>query len=92
MSIHLCPRVEAGSGGLDMTTAQPNQMNHDVICHMDVSIDQAAGRSDFDGRTYYFCATSCKEQFDQNPEAALKVEDAYDHSVKPAATMGSAIE
>ena len=63
-----------------MTTAQPNQMNHDVICHMDVSIDQAAGRSDFDGRTYYFCAMGCKREFDDDPAAALKAEDEYDHS------------
>jgi YHS domain-containing protein len=75
-----------------MTTAQPNQKEHDVICHMDISIADAAGRSDYDGRTYYFCANSCKEQFDRDPEAALKAEDAHDHSVKPATSMGAAIE
>ena len=75
-----------------MTTAQPNQTEHDVICHMEIGIEQAAGRSDYDGRTYYFCANSCKEQFDRDPEAALKAEDAYDHSMKPADAMGSAIE
>jgi YHS domain-containing protein len=75
-----------------VTTAQPNQNNHDVICHMDISIADAAGRSDYDGRTYYFCATSCQEQFERDPEAALKAEDTHDHSVKPASTMGAAIE
>jgi YHS domain-containing protein len=75
-----------------MTTAQPNQVEHDVICHMDIGLEQAAGRSDYDGRTYYFCANSCKEQFDADPEAALKAEDAHNHSVKPATSMGAAIE
>ena len=75
-----------------MTTAQPNQSAHDVICHMDISINDAAGRSDYDGRTYFFCATSCKEQFDGDPDAALKAEDEHDHDVKPAPTMGAAIE
>ena len=75
-----------------MTTAQPNQTEHDVICHMDIHIQDAAGRSDYEGRTYFFCATSCTEQFDRDPEAALKAEDAHDHSVKPSSVMGSAIE
>jgi YHS domain-containing protein len=59
---------------------------------MDISLQDAKGRSDYDGRTYFFCAESCKQQFDQNPEAALKVEDAYDHTVKSSTPMGSAIE
>jgi YHS domain-containing protein len=75
-----------------MTTAQPNQTEHDVICHMDIGIEQSAGRSDWDGRTYYFCANSCKEQFDRDPEAALKAEEGHDHGVKPATSMGAAIE
>lgn len=75
-----------------MTTAQPNQSEHDVICHMDIDLPTAAGRSDYDGRTYYFCSTACKEQFDPDPEAALTAEDAYDHGMKSASALGSAIE
>jgi len=63
-----------------MTTPQPNQTVHDVICHMDISIAESAGRSDYDGRTYYFCAMGCKREFDDDPAAALKAEDEYDHS------------
>lgn len=70
----------------------PNQKVHDVVCHMDISLEQSAGRTDYDGRTYYFCSTGCKDQFDGNPEAVLKAEDAYDHSIKPVTKMGSAIE
>ena len=75
-----------------MTTAQPDQVEHDVVCHMDIGIEQAAGRSDYDGRTYFFCANSCQAQFDADPEAALRAEDAHDHSVKPSTSMGAAIE
>ena len=72
-----------------MTTAQPNQREHDVICHMDITIVDSAGRSDYDGRTYYFCATGCKREFDDDPVAALKAEDEYDHSAPMDHGMGT---
>jgi Cu+-exporting ATPase len=75
-----------------MTTAQPNQNEHDVICHMDIGIEQSAERSGYDARTYYFCANSCKDKFDADPEAALRAEDGHDHSIKPGINMGAAIE
>jgi Cu+-exporting ATPase len=74
------------------TSRQPNQAEHDVICHMDIGLESSAGRSDYDGRTYYFCSNACKAQFDADPEAALKAEDSHDHGVKPSTSMGAAIE
>jgi Cu+-exporting ATPase len=59
---------------------------------MDISIADAAGRSDYDGHTYFFCANSCKEQFDRDPEAALNAEDGHDHSVKPGISMDPVVE
>jgi YHS domain-containing protein len=53
---------------------------HDVICHMDITIASSAGSSDYEGRTYYFCAMGCKRDFDNDPAAALQAEAAYDHS------------
>lgn len=40
----------------------------DPICGMQVEESQAAGQSEHEGRTYYFCSTSCKDKFDQSPE------------------------
>jgi P-type Cu+ transporter len=40
----------------------------DPVCGMDVDTTDAAGQSDFNGKTYYFCSDSCKEQFDENPQ------------------------
>jgi P-type Cu+ transporter len=31
------------------------------------SADKAAGKSDFNGKTYYFCCGGCKSQFDADP-------------------------
>ncbi|MBI4240731.1 MAG: heavy metal translocating P-type ATPase [Candidatus Rokubacteria bacterium] len=40
----------------------------DPICKMQVDPAKAAGSSTYKGQTYYFCALSCKETFDRNPE------------------------
>ena len=44
----------------------------DPVCGMDVDPDEAAGQSDFQGNTYYFCSSECKQKFDQNPQSFAK--------------------
>jgi Cu+-exporting ATPase len=39
----------------------------DPVCGMNVDPDKAAGQSEFEGRTYYFCCQDCKQMFDQDP-------------------------
>jgi len=39
---------------------------------MQVNEAKAAGTSEYHGKTYYFCAVSCKRKFDENPEKYLK--------------------
>jgi Cu+-exporting ATPase len=34
---------------------------------MDVDPANAAGESDFEGKTFYFCSSDCKQKFDANP-------------------------
>jgi len=40
----------------------------DLVCGMEIEPDNAAGRSEHKGQTYYFCGAKCKEKFDLNPE------------------------
>jgi YHS domain-containing protein len=47
-------------------------MQKDPVCGMDVDPASAAGKSDYNGKTYYFCAASCKEKFDANPSQYVK--------------------
>ncbi len=47
-------------------------MEKDVICGMQVDPKKAAGSSEYQGKTYYFCSLSCKRKFDQNPEQYAK--------------------
>lgn len=40
----------------------------DPVCKMQVDENKNAGTSEHKGKTYYFCAASCKRKFDENPE------------------------
>lgn len=43
-------------------------MAKDPVCHMDVDEKTAAGKSEHEGRTFYFCSVICKKKFDQAPQ------------------------
>jgi Cu+-exporting ATPase len=40
----------------------------DPVCGMKVNPERAAGRSEYMGKTYYFCNLNCKREFDADPE------------------------
>jgi Cu+-exporting ATPase len=40
----------------------------DPVCGMDIDPETAAGTSEYNGQTYYFCAPGCKKSFDKEPE------------------------
>lgn len=42
-------------------------MEKDVVCGMQVDPKKAAGQSEHQGQTYYFCSAVCKKKFDANP-------------------------
>jgi P-type Cu+ transporter len=44
----------------------------DPVCGMQVDPAKAAGTSQYQGRTYYFCNLRCKERFDRNPSQYVK--------------------
>jgi P-type Cu+ transporter len=44
----------------------------DPVCGMQVDERKAAGQSTHQGNTYYFCSTSCKQKFDQNPQQYVR--------------------
>lgn len=41
----------------------------DPVCNMTIEDENAAGVSEYNGKTYYFCSTHCKGKFDKDPEA-----------------------
>lgn len=40
----------------------------DSVCGMQIEESEAAGQSEYQGRTFYFCSTACQNKFEQNPE------------------------
>ena len=44
----------------------------DPVCKMNIDENKAAAKSEYKGKTYYFCAISCKTKFDANPSAFAK--------------------
>ena len=43
----------------------------DPVCGMEIDPATAAGTSEYEGQTYYFCSLGCKKSFDKEPEKYL---------------------
>jgi P-type Cu+ transporter len=46
-------------------------MERDAVCGMQVDPARAAGRTDHEGRTYYFCSKGCLQKFQSDPRKYL---------------------
>lgn len=51
----------------------------DPVCGMEVNEESAAATSEYEGKTYYFCAPGCKAAFDENPHKYLQQEHGGGH-------------
>ena len=49
-----------------------SMMAVDPVCGMDVDEGKAQWKSEYKGKTYYFCAHGCKIKFDEAPDKYLK--------------------
>ncbi|HLN88519.1 MAG TPA: YHS domain-containing protein [Candidatus Binatia bacterium] len=47
-------------------------MARDPVCGMMVDEKKGKFKSDYNGKTYYFCAPGCKTTFDKNPTKYAK--------------------
>ncbi len=56
----------------------------DPVCGMEVKPATAAGKSEYKGKTYYFCSGSCKKKFDADPQKYLPKEKAPGRGAKAA--------
>jgi uncharacterized membrane protein YraQ (UPF0718 family)/YHS domain-containing protein len=52
----------------------------DPVCGMTVDRLQTPFRSEWDGKTYYFCGEGCKSRFDANPEEYLDPSRPREHA------------
>jgi YHS domain-containing protein len=45
---------------------------HDVVCGMTAPAGEWTDKSEYQGKTYYFCCDGCKGAFDKSPEYHLE--------------------
>jgi P-type Cu+ transporter len=48
----------------------------DPVCNMEISEDDAAGHTEYNGKDFYFCSRSCEEKFTHSPGEFLEEEAA----------------
>ena len=61
--------MRSGFAGLN---SKEIAMVTDPVCKMTIDENKAAGKSEYQGKSYYFCAVSCKTKFDANPQQYVK--------------------
>jgi YHS domain-containing protein len=49
-------------------SCEETTMVTDPVCKMQIDEKTAAGKSEYQGKTIYFCALGCKRKFDENPQ------------------------
>jgi YHS domain-containing protein len=62
-----------------MKTQETVHMAKDPVCGMEVDPANAAGKSEYQGETYYFCSPGCKTAFDKEPEKYVGGEAGHGH-------------
>jgi YHS domain-containing protein len=62
-------RCVASSEDKDLLAEEimPDVVEEDPVCGVAVDPLKAAGYSEYEGKTYYFCCPGCKQKFDLDP-------------------------
>jgi len=47
-------------------------MAKDLVCGMEVDPKTARAKTEYEGKTYYFCAPGCKVTFEKEPQRYVK--------------------
>jgi YHS domain-containing protein len=69
-----------GMGSTSSKSLDPSSTVVDVVCKMEIDKNTAEFTSEYKGTTYYFCALSCKQEFDGNPEKYINSDTTEDES------------
>jgi len=59
----------------------------DPVCGMTIQPDEAAGKRDFGGRTFYFCSPDCLRQFDANPSRYVEKDQPQHDANKESGSL-----
>jgi len=59
----------------------------DLVCGMEVEVERTAAKSDYKGKTFYFCSLQCKEKFDGDAEIYINQSQNLQHDMKTKADV-----
>ena len=48
------------------------KMAKDFVCGMEIDEKKAGATYDFEGKTYYFCESACKDRFAESPQNYIR--------------------
>jgi len=51
---------------------EPERSFKDPVCGMEISRTAAIEELEYQGKTYYFCAGTCREAFEEEPEKYIR--------------------
>ena len=63
-------------GAVSEQKKEVESVSKDPVCGMSIDEQKAHGKSEYQGKTFYFCSSSCKQKFDQNPQGYVKQQAA----------------
>jgi YHS domain-containing protein len=49
-----------------------SDLEKDVVCGMQVDSAKAPGKSEYNGKSYYFCSKGCRAKFEANPSQYVR--------------------
>ncbi len=71
--ILICPlKIKAKTPHFNAGIKEKINMQIDPVCGMQVDETTAQFKTEYNGKTYYFCAPGCKKVFESDPERYLK--------------------
>ncbi len=59
------------SFGLQDYSRGEAEVSKDPVCGRPINEQEALGKTDWAGQTYYFCSAECQERFEQDPARFL---------------------
>jgi P-type Cu+ transporter len=78
-------KFDANPAAYGAGEAEPERVT-DPVCGMTIDPADAAGTSEFGGRTIYFCSTHCKAKFDADPASYMAGKPPIAEPAPPGAT------
>ncbi len=66
---------------LSLAFAVQQEEVKDPVCGMKIKVAEAKFKTEFKGKTYYFCSADCKGKFDKEPTKYVKEEKEQKHNL-----------